>query len=200
MAYTTAETLQIADICQFLAKDSESQGQLLRGGYSRNGLSRLIYIVKSSVNWLYTYNPSDSTLLGKANYLFSLCQPFVGQALQIIGSGGSGTIVNPATGVVSTIQEVLLQFIVGTTPSPVIVNGVSVTLPTDGQSQIILPLPNILNNSITVTKDNSPLPIGLSGRDSFTPIYTTPSVTINMNDPFTNDDLIVIQGLQFISA
>lgn len=200
MAYTTAEVLQIANICQFLAKDNESQGTLLRGGYLRSGLSRLIYIIKEGVNWLYTYNPSDSTLLGKSNYLFSLCQPFVGQALQIIGSGGSGTIVNPATGVVSTIQEVLLQFIVGITASPVVVNGVNVTLPTDGESQIILPLPNILNNSITVIKDNSPLPIGLSGRDSFSPIYTTPSVTINMNDPFANEDLIVIQGLQFISA
>jgi hypothetical protein len=200
VAYTPTEILQIADICQYLAKDSESKGNLFRGGYERTGLSRLIYIVKSSVNWLNSYNPADNTLAGKSNYLFSLCQPFVGQALQIIGSGGTGTIVNPATGVVSTIQEVLLQFIVGTTPSPVNVNGVDVTLPTDGQSQIILPLPNIMNNSITLTKDNSPLPINISGRDSFTPIYTTPSVTINMNDPFSNDDLIVIQGLQFVSA
>lgn len=200
MAYTTTEVLQIADICQFLAKDNESKGDLFRGSYSRRGLSRLIYIVKSSVNWLFTYNSSDSTLLGKVNLLFSLCQPFVGQALQIIGSGGSGTIVNPATGVVSTIQEVYLQFIVGVTSSPQLVNGVNVTLPVNGGTQIILPIPNILNNSITVTKDNAPLPIALNDRSSFTPIYTTPSVTINVNDDFSDGDLFVIQGLQYVSV
>lgn len=200
MAYTTTEVLEIADICQFLAKDNESKGDLFRGGYSRRGLSRLIYIVKSSVDWLFTYNPSDSTLLGKVNFLFSLCQPFVGQALQIIGSGGSGTIVNPATGAQSTIEVVYLEFIVGVTASPQVVNGVNVTLPTSGDTQIVLPIPNILNKSISVTKDNTPLPIALADRSSFTPIYTTPSVTINVNDDFSNGDLFVIQGLQYVSA
>jgi hypothetical protein len=200
MAYTTTEVLQIADICQFLAKDNESKGNLFRGSYLRNGLSRFIYIVKSSVNWLFTYNPSDSTLLGKVNLLFSLCQPFVGQALQIIGSGGSGTIVNPATGVQSTIEVVYLEFIVGVTSSPQVVNGVNVTLPTSGGTQIVLPIPNILNKSISVTKDNTPLPIALSDRSSFTPIYTIPSVTINVNDDFSNGDLFVIQGLQYVSV
>jgi hypothetical protein len=61
-------------------------------------------------------------------------------------------------------------------------------------------VPDILNKSITVTKDNVPLPIGFSDRESFTPIYTTPSVTINVNDNFANGDLIVIQGLQYVSA
>lgn len=200
MAYSTTEILQIASISQFLAADNEAQGNLFRGGYERVGLSRLMYIVQQSVNWLNSYNPSDSTLLGKANYLFSLCQPFVGQALQIIGSGGSGIIVNPATGVVSTIVIVYLEFIVGTTSSPQVVNGVNVTLPNNGDSQIILPIPNILNRSISVTKDNVPLPTSLNDRESFTPIYTTPSVTISVNVPFQNGDLFVIQGLQFVSA
>jgi len=202
MAYTTTEVLQIADICQFLAKDNESKGNLFRGSYSRSGLSRLIYIVKSSVNWLFTYNPSDSTLLGKVNLLFSLCQPFVGQALQIIGSGGSGTIVNPATGVQSTIQQVYLQFTVGVTPSPQSVNGVDVTLPTNGQTQIILPLEGILDMSVFVVKDGVELPIGATDRVSFTPVYTPTSVTITIGPAgttFQNNDLFVISALQYIS-
>jgi len=200
MAYTVTEILQIANICEFLAADNQSQGYLFRGNYERTGLSRLIYLVKSSVNWLNSYNPSNSTLLGKANYLFSLCQPFVGQALQIIGSGGNGTIANPATGVISTIEVVYLEFIVGVTSSPQTVNGESVTLPVDGESQIILPIPDILNKSISVTKDNVPLPIAFNDRESFTPIYTTPSVTISVNVPFQDGDLFVIQGLQYVTA
>lgn len=198
--YTTAETLEIAEICQFLAKDDEVKGMHFRGGYERIGLSRLIYMVRDAVQWLYDYDPGSGSLLGQVNYLFSLCMPFVGRALQIMGSGGSGTIVNPATGVQATIEVVYLEFIVGVTASPQVVNGVSVDLPANGDSQIILPIPNILNKSITVTKDNVPLPTGLSDRESFTPIYTTPSVTINVNDTFANGDLIVIQGLQYVSA
>lgn len=199
MAYTNSEIIAISKICQYLAADSESQGMLLRSGYERKGLSRLIYIIRSGVEWLLSYNPSSDLLLGQANFLFSLCQPFVGRALQIQGSGGSGTIVNPATGVVSTIQEVYLQFIVGVTASPQVVNGVNVTLPTNGSSSMVLPLESIINQSITVTKDNVPLPIGLSDRESFTPIYTSTDVTINVNDNFSTGDLFVIQGLQFVA-
>ena len=137
----------------------------------------MIFLVRDGVQWLFDYNPSSSSLLGQANYLFSLCQPFVGRALQILGSGGSGTIVNPATGVVSTIVAFDLEFIVGTTSSPQVVNGVNVTLPTAGTNQIILPLESVLNQSVTVEKDSVPLPIGLIDRVSYTPIYTNNELT-----------------------
>jgi hypothetical protein len=203
MAYTVTQILQIADICEFLAADNQSQGYLFRGNYERTGLSRLIYIVKSSVNWLNSYSPSNSTLLGKANYLFSLCQPFVGQALQIIGSGSSGTIINPATGVISTIRTIYLEFIVGTTSSPQVVNGVNVTLPVAGANSFVMSLPNIMNGSVGVTKDTVPLPTTLLDRYSFTPIYTSTNITITLspspNTVFMNGDLIVVTGLQFIT-
>lgn len=200
MAYSTTEILDIAEISGYLAADSESQGMLFRGSYERQGLSRLIYIVRTAVQWLFDYNPSSSSLLGQANYLFSLCQPFVGRALQILGSGGSGTIVNPATGVVSTIQVVYLEFIVGVTSSPQVVNGVNVTLPNNGDSSMVLTLPNVMNQSISVIKGGVPLPIGLTDRESFTPIYTSLDVTISVNDPFETGDLFVISGLQFVTA
>lgn len=200
MPYTTSEVLEIAEVSQFLAKDDEAKGMLLRGGYGRIGLSKLIFVVRDAVQWLLDYNPSSSSLLGQANYLFSLCQPFVGRALQILGSGGSGTIVNPATGVVSTIQVVYLEFIVGVTSSPQVVNGVNVTLPNDGDNSMVLPLENIMNQSITVIKGGQPLPIGLIDRESFTPIYTSSSVTISVNDNFETGDLFQIQGLQFVTV
>jgi len=200
MAYTNSEIIAISKICQYLAADSESQGMLFRGAYERKGLSRLIYIVRNGVEWLLSYSPSSDLLLGQANFLFSLCQPFVGRALQIQGSGGSGTIVNPATGVTSTIQVVYLEFIVGVTSSPQVVNGVNVTLPSNGDTSIVLPLESVLNQSISVTKSGVPLPTGLSDRESFTPIYTSSDVTITVNDAFETGDLFVISGLQYVTA
>lgn len=201
-SYTVTQVLQIANVCQYLAADAEAKGGRTRNGFERPGLSRLIYIVKNCVNWLNTFNPSSTLLLGQSNYLFSLCQPYVGQALQIIGNSTAGTIVNPATGVFSTIQEVYLQFTVGVTSSPQLVNGVNVTLPNSGTNQIVLPLVNILNQSILVTKDGVPLPIGATDRISFTPIYTLSSVTITLGPSGTNfntNDLFVISGLQYIA-
>jgi len=202
VAYTVAQVLQIANVCQYLAADDEVKKDFTSNGFTRPGLSRLIYMVKNDVSWLNTYNPASSSLTGRYNYLFSLCQPYVGRALQIIGSSSSGIIVNPATGVFSTIQEVYLQFIVGTTTSPQLVNGVNVTLPSAGTNQIILPLSNILNQSIAVTKDGVPLPISATDRVSFTPIYTLSSVTVTLAPAgvnFQNGDLYVISGLQYVA-
>lgn len=203
MAYTIAEILDIARVSEYLAADDEANGYLFRGSYERRGLSRLIYIVRSSVSWLNDYNPNASTLLGKALYLLSLCQPFVGRALQILGSGGTGTIVNPSTGVLSTLQTIYLEFIVGVTSSPQVVNGVNVNLPVEGDNSFVMNLPNIMNASVGVTKDTVPLPTSLLDRLSFTPIYTLNNITITLspspNTKFVNGDLIVVTGLQFVA-
>lgn len=190
MAYTTTEVLQISDICQFLAADSEAQGNLFRGGYERVGLSRLIYIVKSSVNWLNSYNPSDSTLLGKANYLFSLCQPFVGQALQILGSGGSGTIVNPATGVISTIVARYIDFTIGASGS--LMNAGDVTL--------VLNYTSVLSSSVSIALDGTDLPAGtFTDRIAFNAVYTSNNITITFNQGVANKQVYSIKFLQYVT-
>lgn len=199
---TTAQIIQIAKVSQYLAADQESINNIFYGRYLRQGLSNLIRTVRRSVEWLNSYQPSNSTLTGKANYLYSLCQPFVGQANFIINGGGTGTIVNPSTGVISTIAAIFLEFTVGVTSSPVLVNGVNVTLPSPGGNQIVLPLTSILNNSIAVIKDGTPLPIGATDRVSFTPIYLSNSVTITLGPSgtiFNTNDLYVITGLQFVA-
>lgn len=191
MAYTTTEVLQISDICQFLAADSEAQGNLFRGGYERVGLSRLIYIVKSSVNWLNSYNPSDSTLLGKANYLFSLCQPFVGQALQILGSGGSGTIVNPATGVISTIVARYIDFTIGASGS--LMNAGDVTL--------VLNYASVLSSSVSIALDGTDLPAGtFTDRIAFNAVYTSNNVTLTFNQAAVNNQVYSIRFLQYVTV
>lgn len=190
MAYTISQILQISNICVYLAADDEAQGNVFRGSYERPGLSRLIYLITQGVNWLNNYNPSDTTLYGKAMYLFSLCMPFVGRALQIIGSGGSGTIVNPATGVISTIVSKTVEFKVGDSGS--LLNA--------GDTSLVLNYTSILNASVSVVVDGVPLPITQSDRLSFTPIYSTSSVTLNFNAGAIAGQVYVIMFLQYVTV
>lgn len=191
MAYTTAQILQISDICQFLAADSEAEGSLFRGSYERVGLSRLIYIVKSSVNWLNSYNPSDFTLLGKSNYLFSLCQPFVGQALQILGNGGSGTIVNPATGVISTIVARNIEFTIGAGGS----------LMNAGDTVLVLSYTSVLSASVIISIDGTDIPIGTYlDRIACNVIYTSNNITLTFNEGTINTQVYSIKFLQYITV
>ena len=114
-----------------------------------------------------------------------------------------GTIVNPSTGVLSTLQTIYLEFIVGVTSSPQVVNGVNVNLPAEGDNSFVMNLPNIMNASVGVTKDTVPLPTSLLDRLSFTPIYTLNNITITLSPSpdtkFVNGDLIVVTGLQFVA-
>jgi hypothetical protein len=189
MPYTTTEVLDIAEICQFLAKNDEVKGNLFRGGYERIGLSRLIFMVRDAVQWLFDYNPSSSSLLGQTNFLFSLCQPFVGQALQIIGSGGSGTIVNPATGVISTIIAQTIEFVVGDVGAPIL----------NGQTSMVLNYTSVLSSSVYISLDGVDLPVGVSDRISFNVIYISNNITITFNQAVITGQLYSVRFLQYIA-
>jgi len=184
---------------QFLAATDVATQNLLKGGALVERYARQVYIVRKQIQYRQSVDSGDATLDPTSNYLYALCGKYIQRAKQLIANMGNGIIINPATGAESTLQPVLLQFVVGVTASPVSVNGVNVTLPVAGDTQIVLPLTYILNNSLSFTKDNTPLPVGLTDRESFTPLYTNNNVTINVNDAFANGDLIVITGLQFVA-
>jgi len=184
---------------QFLSATDVATQNLLRGGALVERYARQVYIVRKQIQYRQSIDAGDVTLDPTSNYLYALCGKYIQRAKQLIANMGDGIIINPATGAESTLQPVLLQFVVGVTASPVNVNGVNVTLPNAGDTQIILPLTYILNNSLSFTKDNTPLPVGLTDRESFTPLYTDNNVTVNVNDAFANGDLIVITGLQFVA-
>lgn len=188
-------------ICSYLAANGFARQTLLKGKSFDTKLPQKLDVATNLVEFAYNRNPDDTSLISTANYLYQLCGRYVAEAQLIISGAGTGSIVNPATGVTSTILAIYLEFIVGVTASPVLVNGINVTLPNDGDSSFILPLANVLDASIGVAKDTVPLPTLLTDRYSFTPVYTPSSVTININNGnlFTNGDLFVITGIQYIS-
>lgn len=188
-------------ICSYLAANGFARQTLLKGRSFDTKLPQKLDVATNLVEFAYNRNPDDTSLVSTANYLYQLCGRYIAEAQLIISGAGTGSIVNPATGVVSTILAIYLEFVVGTTTSPVLVNGINVTLPTAGSSSFILPLANVLDGSIGVAKDTVPLPTLLTDRYSFTPVYTPSSVTININNGnlFTNGDLFVITGIQYVS-
>lgn len=188
-------------ICSYLAANGFARQALLKGRSFDTKLPQKLDVATNLVEFAYNRNPDDTSLISTANYLYQLCGRYIAEAQLIINGAGTGSIVNPATGVVSTILAIYLEFVVGVTASPVLVNGINVTLPDDGDSSFILPLANVLDASIGVAKDTVPLPTLLTDRYSFTPVYTPSSVTININNGnlFTNGDLFVITGIQYVS-
>lgn len=193
---TPAQILPIAEVCQFLALNDEAKQMAMKGGFLRQGLYRMIYIVRSSVQWLFDYNSSDSSLVVKANYLYWLCTPYIGQAQFILNSGGSGEIINPATGVASTIEAILYETTVDGIGTPTIVSGATSVIITDDF---------ILEQSIQVIVDTVPIQYGVyTDRLSYTVVYTDTEATITFYNGDPNQGLqagwkIEFRGLKFVT-
>jgi hypothetical protein len=69
---TPANILQLAQICQYQSAVGVGSNIALDGGDIDPSLTRLIYIVRSSIQNRYNLNPSDATLQATSNYLYSL--------------------------------------------------------------------------------------------------------------------------------
>lgn len=193
---TAPEVLNISSVCQYLAMDDEANQDALRGGFVRPGLSQYIYMVRKGVQWLYDNFPSSNTLAQKTSYLYWLCQPYIQRALVILNSGGTGGIINPATGQGASIAEVFYQSTVGQPDLPPLTNG---------QTSFVIPDDFVLNSSISIVIDNGTLPFGAyTDRLSYTANYTNTDVTINIFNGSPNiglQDLMVVQirGLKFVT-
>lgn len=195
---TIPTILAQAPICQYLASNDYQKQLFLKGGSNAplERLTRLIYIVRKSLLWDYTRDNTDTTLTGVANYLYWLCGKYNATAAAILNGGGTGTIINPATGVASTIQALFYDPIVDGVGTPTLVNG---------QTSIVIPDDFILSNSITVVVDTVPIQYGVyTDRLSYTVAYTDADATITIYNGDPNGGLqsgwnVEIRGLKFVA-
>lgn len=184
---TVATILAQAAICQYLASNEYYKKLALKGGaiVSIKRTSRLIYIFRKTLDYIYTYNPTDPALIPTSNYLYWLCGKYNAQAAEIISGGGSGIIVNPSTGTASTIVAYYLQFVVGEVGSPM----------NPGDTVLVIPLSGFIENSVDVELDGVDLPINRNDRISFTVDYSNPAqVTITFNQGVSNGQLYEVRG------
>jgi hypothetical protein len=192
--------IQYGEISSYLAANDFSNQNFLNGGSYESDLPMRLSLVTRLVKWKYGQNPNDESLVATGNYLYQLCGKYIRQAKLILANYMPGIIINPANGAQSTLVPVYLQFRVGVTASPQVVNGVNVTLPNDGESSVVLPLTYILA-SLEVTLDGVEVPVSDPFQTSYNPIYTNNNATISLanGSTFHNSDLWIISGYQFVA-
>lgn len=187
-------------ISSYLAQTDFANQNFLNGGSFNSDLPMRLSMVTRLVEWKFDQNPNDETLVATGNYLYQLCGKYIRHAKLILANFMPGIIINPANGAQSTLVPVYLQFRVGVTSSPQVVNGVNVTLPNAGDSSVVLPLTYILA-SLEVTLDGVEVPVSDPLQTSYNPIYTNNSATISLANgtKFNNNDLWIISGYQFVA-
>ena len=192
---------QYGNVSSFLAANDFAGQNFLSGGSFNSDLPMRLSLVTRLVEWNYNRDPNDVTLVSTGNYLYQLVGKYRNQAQLIIANNMPGIIINPANGVQSTLQPIYLQFRVGVTASPVVVNGENVTLPTDGQNSFVIPLTYILN-SLEGTLDGVQVPMSDPLQTSMVINYTNNNATITLQDgaTFHNNDLWIFDGYQFVAV
>lgn len=91
---TVSNIIDIAKLSQaYCLLEIKKQG--LYGGGIDLKLPRKLYNIRRSIEWLFSIDPTNSTLQGTANYLYALCAPFNLKAEYVISQGSGGTPVTP---------------------------------------------------------------------------------------------------------
>jgi hypothetical protein len=193
--------IQYGNVSSFLAATDFAGQNFLSGGSFNSDLPMRLSLVTRLVEWNYNRDPNDETLVSTGNYEYQLVGKYRNQAQLIIANNMPGIIINPANGVQSTLQPVYLQFRVGVTASPVVVNGVNVDLPVDGENSFVIPLTYILN-SLEGTLDGVQVPMSDPLQTSMVINYTNNNATITLQNgaTFHNNDLWIFDGYQFVAV
>lgn len=198
---TVAEIIEIAEISQYLAHVDIRNKNIYYGTLDLK-LPQKLYAIRKNVEWLYDLDPTNDTLISTANYLYALCAPYSAEAQAIANAGSGGVVVNPATGQPANLGAFNLTFEMGTTSSPVMVNGVNVTLPSAGSNQLTIPLENVVEDSVQVVKDGVVLPINSTLSQYYTISYSPSQIVITLQPlghTFENPQVWAITGWQTIA-
>jgi hypothetical protein len=190
MAVPVTTYLNIARICQYISADGNSRKLLFQGGGNRPAQSGLLNIVRQSIQWLYDFNPNDSSLPKQANYMYSLCPPYVHEAQNIIDSGATGNIVNPSTGSNVTIA----------TPNPQFRIGHPGALMNAGDTQITFNYAGVVNPSLEITLDGTEVPYGDALQFSFTATYNPTNIVVVFSNPVQDEWLFNFHMIQLVNV
>lgn len=187
-------------ITSFLAASDFARQKFLKGAAFPTNLPEILNVVTRMVDWNNTRNPNDNTLVDTGTYLFQLLGKYLQQAKQLEANMGQGLIVNPANGAVSILAPIYLEFYVGVTASPVVINGVNVTLPNVGDTSMVLPL-TYIKQSLEIDLDGVNVPRVATDRVAANVNYTNNNATISLGPQpgtsFQYNQLWVISGDQY---
>src|SRR5574343_95896 len=184
----TATVIEYGKISQFLSSSTKKKEQFFRGSVLDPELSKLLWFVRSGIEWKYDVAPAESTLTATKNYLYTLCGRFIPQAQVLIGNIG-GTVIQPPICQTSTVITLYVQFVVGESGS----------LMTAGDTQLVLTYDDILLNSLMISRDTATIPVNLSNQFSYNAVYTSTNVTITFNEPVSDGQLFAIRFSRYVN-
>lgn len=200
--FAITDIINWANISQYLGEAYLAQNNLFRGRDLDPNYPVLIGMENDILDYMYNFNPNEENIDQVANYVYSITK-YIAQAKVIAGQGGSGGIVIPGTSTAATIVAINgLEFEMGVTASPKVVNGVNVTLPAAGSNLITIPLENIMAGSLEVVKDGVTIPTEASTLSIYCTIsLSSTQATITLQgDTFENNQFWQIFGLQYVPS
>jgi len=192
----TSLYINYGKISSFLAASDFAQQRLFKGAAFPTNLPEILNVSAQLIDWNNTRDPNDETLVDTGTYMYQLLGRYLSRAKQLLANMGQGLIVNPANGAVSILAPIYLEFYVGVTSSPQVINGVNVTLPSVGDVSMVLPL-TYIKQSLEIDLDGINVPRVATDRIAANVNYTDSNATITVNQPFALNQLWVIQGDQY---
>lgn len=190
MAVQVSTYLNYARVTQYLAADGSSNRLLFQGSDNRAHQAALLFMTRKAINWLNNLNSSDTNLPKMANYMYSLCNPYIPEARRIIGAGGTGNIVNPSTGNNVTIQ----------TPNPQFRIGQPGALMNAGDTQITFNYEGVVNPSLEITLDGTEVPYGDPLQFNFTATYNPTNVVVTFSQGVQDGWLLNFHMIQLVNV
>jgi hypothetical protein len=190
MAVQVSTYLNIARVSQYFAADGNYKNLAFKGADNRARQATLLFMTRKVINWLNTLDSTDGRLPKMANYMYSLCNPYVAQALGVINAGTTGNIVNPSTGNNVTIATPSYQFKVGEVGALMLA----------GETTLTITLSGIVNPSAEITLDGTEVAYGRSDVFSYTATYSPTNIVIVFNNPVENDMLFFIHLIQLVNV
>ena len=130
MEMTVPNILSLAKFSEYITTAKIGSHNAMQGGDINEQWARIIYMERVGIQNRYNLNPSDPTLQGTANYLFSILR-YISQAITIKGnlSGSLPVITGPAnesttvgasatfTVSVTSATPVVIQWLLGGVPT-----------------------------------------------------------------------------------
>lgn len=186
--YPTGTVVTWAKISEYLANLDISKNRALKYGSYDTRLDTIMYLVRKSVEWRNNNFPSDTTLGQTTNYLFNIIGKYWYNAKAILDANNGGIIINPNTGMASTIQAFHFEWVVGATGSPL----------NNGDTTYVISLADVIPNSVSLEMPQDNVPMNQTDQFSYQIAYTPQQVTFLFMNDAGSGNMGVQNGMYFI--
>lgn len=184
--YPIGTLIQLGKVCSPLAEINVIKKKAFKKGYFNTQQSELIWLVTKSLEYSNDAYPLELSTDTVGNYLYALCQPYIGEAFNKLGQGQGGIIIDPGSGQPINLRWVTYSFTVGESNSLIL----------EGESSFYVDLTNILFDSVAFGFSNSsPMPrtnTVPTGQQTYLPTYTANNILIQLNYSVTDGEQYTI--------